>query len=120
MLGWGFLVIKQSDASRNYEQRSPLAEWDAGPGGTGWIERLVSEGKAIGLGGNGYPMKYAAAAATLVAALRSGPPKHAGPAVIGDDYYLPAGWVGRSKIDLQAMETLDPGEILLVEAWDLS
>lgn len=120
VLGFGFLVIRQSEAEVSYENRSPFAEWDAGLGGTDWIDRLVAQGKAIDLGGNGYPLKYAAAASTLIEVLRNGPPKHQGPPVVGDDYFLSGGWVGNPRIDLKALEALDPGEILLVEAWDLS
>jgi hypothetical protein len=120
VLGFGFVVIRQGDANASYDRRSPLAEWDASIGGKGWIDRLVAAGKAIDLGGDGYPLRYAIAAVTLIGALRHGPPKHSGPPVVGDDYVLPAGWVGNFKINAEALNALDPGEILLVEAWDLS
>ena len=120
MLGFGFVVIRQSEANASYENRSPFAEWDVSLGGTEWIDQLVAAGKAIGLGGDGYPLTYAAAASTLIETLRYGPPKYDGPPVVGDDYAHPSGWVGNSKINLEALKALDPGEILLVEAWDLS
>ncbi len=120
MLGWGFVVIRQCEEKASYEDRSPFAVWDASIGGTKWIEQLVAAGKAVDLGGNGYPLKYAAAVSILIKALRHGPPTHGGPVVVGDDYALPSGWTGNSSINIQALEALDPGEILLVEAWDLS
>ena len=120
MLGYGIVIIRQSDAGLSYEQRSPLAEWDTGLSGKKWLDQLVVKGKAIYLGGNGYPLKWAVAASTVLAVLGSGPPKHDSPPVFGDDYCLPGGWVGESQIDLDALQALDPGEILLVEAWDLS
>ena len=58
MLGWDFIVLRQSDVKRTYEHRSPFATWETGPFGIGWIKRLVSEGKALDLGGDGYPISW--------------------------------------------------------------
>jgi hypothetical protein len=58
--------------------------------------------------------------AALLSTLRAGTPKGTGSAVIGDDYYLPAGWTGANRIELELLQAADPTELLLVEAWDQS
>ena len=90
----------------------------AGPGGTKWLDDLAARGIATALGGNGYPLRYTVPASALVAVLKHGPPEHSGPLVLGDDYVVPAGWTGKVQIDMASSDSLDPSEILLVEAWD--
>lgn len=72
------------------------------------------------LGGDGYPVKYTIPAATLLSIISSGPPKHNGGWVIGEDYVLPPGWTSKAKIDRAALAQCSPEEELLIEAWDLS
>lgn len=122
MLGWEFLVSRQrGDGDEDGTGAAPvLARWQAGLGGTKWLDDLVSKGVASDLGGDGYPIRYTVPAGILVAVLGEGPPKHGGPVVIGDDYILPGGWTGNVRIDIARMKELDPSEILLVEAWDQS
>ncbi len=122
MLGWEFFVIRQSNSAlaEGMREGSLLASWRAGLGGTQWLYDLVESGVATDLGGNGYPCRYEVPAHALVAALAQGPPKHTGPPIFGSDYALPGGWTGQAKIDLARLRSLDPNEILLVEAWDQS
>jgi hypothetical protein len=40
--------------------------------------------------------------------------------VIGDNYALPAGYVGDARIDMARLESLPADEPLIVEAWDQS
>ncbi len=116
MLGWEFFVTRQADA-----KASPaLASWQASLGGLAWLENLVSKGMAIDLGGNGYPCRYVVAAGTITAMLAHGLPKHDGPPVFGSDYYLPNGWTGNAQVDMARLRSIDPNELLLVEAWDQS
>jgi len=42
--------------------------------GLEWINKLVSEGKAINLGGDGYPVQYTAKSEKLIQHILSGPP----------------------------------------------
>jgi hypothetical protein len=88
--------------------------------GADWLDELVADGKALDLGGNGYPSRYAVTAGVLLAILRSGLPRCDGPLVFGDDYVLPSGWMSTPSIDEKRMLALDPSEILVIEAWDQS
>jgi len=116
VLGWEFFVSRQSDP----DEMRALATWRAGLSGTDWLDDLVAKGMAMDLGGNGYPDRYALSVAALCAALEFGAPKHIDPPVIGDDYITPSGWSSPVTIDRVRLRTLDPNEILVVEAWDQS
>ena len=123
MLGWEFFVIRQSNSAlaEGTQEGALLASWRTGLGGTRWLQDLVEAGVATDLGGNGgYPWRFAVPAHAVVAALAQGPPKYTGPPIFGHDYVLPGGWTGEAKIDLARLRSLDPSEILLVEAWDQS
>jgi hypothetical protein len=104
MLGWYFCILRSAEASPGLTANNSLqlASWEAGLGGTKWIDDLVSSGTATDLGGNGYPNRYSAQANDLVAALR---------ALVAHQ---------SRSIDLAKLEALDPSEVLLVEAWDQS
>ncbi len=60
MLGWCIGVYRQKDSSVSPGKSDPpegarLAVWQTGLGGLDWPNELVKAGKAIDLGGNGYP-----------------------------------------------------------------
>lgn len=114
MLGWEILVTPKSDDKRL------LASWKVGLGGTAWLDELAKKGLAKDLGGDGYPIRYEVSAGTLTSVLERGVPKHGGPTVIGDDYVHPGDWTGDVRIDLVSLRSLDPQELLDVEAWDQS
>ena len=122
MLGWEFFVSRQSDAKSATPRtgKASLPYWKAGLGGTDWINALVSKGLAVDLGGNGYPNRYAVSTGVLIAVLEKGLRKHSAPLVLGDDYVQPSGWTADVNIDVGSMRTLDPLEILIIEAWDQS
>jgi hypothetical protein len=110
MLGWDIFVKRQSDS----EKSPALAAWETGLGGIDWLEDLVFKG------GDGYPLRYLIPGGTVAAILAQGVPKGTGPLVLGDDYVQPSGWTGRVRVDIARMRTVDPSEMLLVEAWDQS
>jgi hypothetical protein len=121
MLGWEFFIRRQDDEAHRATRSTPtLARWQAGIGGTQWLDDLVSKGVAADLGGNGYPNRYTLPVGVVVSVLAGGLPRHSGPLVIGDDYVLPGGWTGNAQFDIAQLKSLDPNEILLVEAWDQS
>jgi hypothetical protein len=65
MLGWNLSVYRQADnrtspATKESATNARLAVWQTGVGGLTWLDELVKEGKAINLGGNGYPDRYIA------------------------------------------------------------
>ena len=118
MLGWGIEIYREVPGGRSKE--ALLASWHAGLGGLDWIEALVKQGHAIDLGGDGYPCHYKVTVANLLPSITSGPPLHTGPMVIGDDYVLPAGWIGNVRIDYEKIAACSPDEWLVIEAWDQS
>lgn len=122
MLGWEFFISEQvASGSASPQAKQPtLARWKASLEGIDWVNKLVLEGLASDLGGDGYPNRYLILAGVLFRVLEKGVPKHSGPPVFGDDYYLPAGWVGEAKINLEAIKLLDPFTLLVIEAWDQS
>jgi hypothetical protein len=122
MLGWEFFISEQkvTSGAGSQEKRPTLACWMAGIGGIRWILDLADKGIVQDLGGNGYPNRYIISAGALLRVLADGIPKYADPPVFGDDYFLPPGWIGEAKIDLEALRALDPFSLLLVEAWDQS
>lgn len=114
MLGWEVFV---------YRPTMPdvfIARWKTSVFGLKWLDRLVEDNKAIDLGGNGYPDRYAVAAGVLLPMIKSGLPANDSPPVIGDDYVLPEGW--SSDIDWNRQEVLacEGSDQLIVEAWDQS
>jgi len=52
--------------------------------------------------------------------LRDRLPKHAGPVVLGDDYYMPGGWAGNALFDWNALRDLSSDELLIVDMFDQS
>lgn len=122
MLGWEIMIQRGANkAPFDASSKGQLvANWMTGLGGTRWLDDLVKSGHAIDLGGNGYPCRYAIAVGTLLRVLRTGTPQADGPAVIGDDYFLPSNWTGTNHIELEMLQAADPTELLMVEAWDQS
>ncbi len=123
MLGWHIFISRQALAKSpdNPEgTESTLASWEAGLGGLDWLDALVKEGRAVYLGGDGYPVRYTATAAGVVSKLSAGPPRHEGPLVFGEDYVMAGGWVGDVRVDQSRLAECSPDEELLIEAWDLS
>jgi len=122
MLGWDFSVypLRFMDGPGQPRKDATLATWETGLGGLDWVEELARRGRAVSLGGNGYPFRFVLTAAELRPILETGLPRPTGPAVVGDDYFKPADWLGRAKINLPALRQLDPSDLLVVEAWDQS
>jgi hypothetical protein len=114
MLGWGISVWRQSDgggspATADSPEGTRLASWQADLGGLDWLDELVREGKAIDLGGNGYPWRCTATADYILPRIIDMPPG----AISGWEWK-----VVRASAQLVAQCRLD--EWLIVEAWDLS
>lgn len=122
-LGWEFFVFKKSDTdAKGSSYRHGLrflASWECGLGGEKWIEDLVASGQASPQH-QGFMSTYVVTAEVINDVLRNGIPKHAGPDVVGDDYFIPGGWVGNALIDWKALGALNPGEILVVDMFDQS
>lgn len=125
MLGWHISIYRQADgglspATAESARGTRLAVWQTGPGGLAWIQELVNAGKAIDLGGNGYPCRYTATAEKLIPRTIDEPPGASLTWASGADDILTKEWEGRTVIDRSAANTCQPDEWLLVEAWDES
>lgn len=125
MLGWHISVYKQgeSSASPATAQTSAgarLAVWQTGIGGLHWLDELVEAGKAIDLGGNGYPCRYTATAEHLIPRVIDGPPQARNTWMREASDVVTDQWAGRTIVDHAAAAQCRPEEWLLVEAWDES
>jgi hypothetical protein len=101
MLGWFIIVSTETPQLRDSadsDSANDLATWEAGSGGTGWLEELVKEGKARKLLFTGYPLRYTAAARDVIPRIEAGPPLHTGALVIGDEYYTQGGLIDSVEI----------------------
>jgi hypothetical protein len=124
-LGWHISVYRQqSDGTTPAAFGAPhgtrLAVWQAGLHGLKWLDELVEQGKAIDLGGNGYPMEYTATAAHIVPNLRGEPPEARAVWTHDPGDFLTEKWLGKTTRDPAAMDSCRPDEWLLVQAWDES
>ncbi|MBI3348595.1 MAG: hypothetical protein HY020_15480 [Burkholderiales bacterium] len=97
-----------------------LATWEAGLGELDRLERLIEKGCRANVRGDGYPNLYFAPADVVIPLLADGPPAQNGDAIIGDDYVMPANWVGQVEIDPDRMVACPSAHRLTVAAWDLS
>lgn len=124
MLGWNINVWRQIDPPDTpaRKRRGFIARWEAGIFGTDWLDTLVKEGRAVNLGGTGYPCRYSMTAAVLVSMISSGPPRHKGPVplIMSEDRVLPANGIADFELDQSVLAECAPDEELIVDAWDLS
>lgn len=125
MLGWGIIVFRQRDGSLSPAQSESelgarLAIWDAGIDGLDWIDDLVKAGKAIDLGGNGYPCRYTATAAYLLPYILNPPNYRQDNRVISDNDVYGGEQPPLAGTDREMASLCRPDEWLLVEAWDAS
>lgn len=115
MLGW-WIVIRRRDA----DKLELIAAWEASIGGTDWLDRLVDEGKAQQQTFNGYPNRFEAGADDVLPLIRTGPPDHEGPLIIGDDYVSIGGWARKFRFHEGEARKCGPKEPLIIDAWDQS
>ncbi len=124
-LGWHVSVYRQQNdgtapATFRAPQGARLAVWQTGLYGLRWLDELVTQDKAIALGGNGYPLQYTAQASEIIPHVRGEIPEaNAVWSADPGDILLPW-WDGRTKRDPEAMAACRPDEWLIVEAWDES
>jgi hypothetical protein len=121
MLGWEIFVSRRERKIDGLIRSSQLiAAWEVGLSGTDWLDALTQEGKAINLGGNGYPNRWAASVAGLRPVLEKGIPTGKAKLVVSDDdleqFTLPV----YKKFHRDLLANLPPEEMLDIEAWDQS
>lgn len=97
-----------------------VASWETGLSGTDWIDRLAEDGRAVALGGDGYPLRFVITGAEILNVFEKGIPRLGGPAVVGDDYYTPPDWLGKATVNIEAIRKFAPSELLMIVAWDQS
>ena len=123
-LGWNIGVYRQQNAVRlrHHSGRRPGLDllWQTGVGGLKWLDDLVSQKKAVSLGGNGYPVEYTAMAGYIIPRLGDDPPGAKGVWTFDEGDVLLPGWLGQTTKDIQAMNACRTDEWLLIQAWDES
>lgn len=125
MLGWLITVYRQLDGGDSPAQPQSakgvrIAIWQAGLYGLQWLDELTKSGKAVSLGGNGYPLRYTAPAGSLLPVVLDKPPwVHDVWSFEVTDILLD-NWLGKTAVDRAVAEQCHPAEWLLVEAWDES
>jgi hypothetical protein len=125
MLGWHISVYRLTDGGQSPATFQPphgtcVAVWQTGWDGLDWLYELATAGKAISLGGGGYPFRFTAVAEHLIPRILDHPP-HAREVWGFDegDVLLPE-WKGKTVIVQALARDCRFGEWLLVEAWDES
>lgn len=122
-LGWHVSVYRQrSDgahpAAFSAEPGPRLAVWHTGLGGLDWLTELVHERRAVALGGDGYPVEFAARGADVIPVILAGPPLARVGVVAGAGEILAPD--GRTAHAPDVIAACRPGEWLVVQAWDES
>lgn len=125
MLGWHVAVYRQkegflSPAKWETPEGTRLAVWQTGIGGLDWLDELVKAGKAINLGGNGYPGRYTANAECVVPRIMEHPPGARTDWLLEAGDFVTSQWEGKTVTDPKAASECLPDEWLIVEAWDES
>lgn len=124
MIGWFIVVATKAREERSSDSEGEacvLASWEASVEGLDWLDVLAAKGDAVKLRSGGYPNLYRASAGPVLDLLRNGPPPATrGMPVIGDDYVMPAGWLGEVKLHADRMKLCSRDQQLVIEAWDLS
>lgn len=125
MLGWHITVSRQVNggslpATPESELGPPLAVWQARFRGLDWLEALVASGRAVALGGNGYPTRFTARVADVVPTVLAGPPE--ANAIWRTDPHdvVTDAWMGSTRIDRVGLAACAPDEWLSVVAFDES
>jgi hypothetical protein len=125
MLGFHVTVYRQTDdgasaATFESAEGPRLAVWQTDVYGLDWLDELVKAGKAIDLGGTGYPLRYTATAQYLVRPLLDGPPGAHETWILRVGDTVTEKWEGKTAIDRALVKACRPDEWLIVEAWDES
>ena len=129
MLGYWIVVSTQTPEERDAiidRKKSVLAEWETGVGGIRWLEKLVEEGKASKLRGDGYPNRYTSTADIVLPLITGDAIKPADDGIWvfgmdeGEEYAQPPGWIGKVNLRPESIRTCPTDAALTIDAWDQS
>ena len=129
MLGYWIVVSTQPPEERDAiidRKKSVLAEWETGVGGIRWLEKLVEEGKATKLRGDGYPNRYTSTANIVLPLITGDAIKPADDGIWvfgmdeGEEYTQPPGWMGKVNLRPESIRTCPTDAALTIDAWDQS
>lgn len=122
-LGWHVSVYRQSSdgarpAAFDDDPGARLAVWQTSLGGLDWLKALVQDGRALALGGDGYPVEFAARAGDVIPTVLAGAPLARVGAIADAGDVLAAD--GRTVLAPDVLGACHPDEWLIVQAWDES
>ena len=125
MLGYHISIYRQVDGGASAAafatpHGTRVAVWQTGIGGLDWLSEMLKAGKAIDLGGNGYPYRFTATAENLMPEIGDSPPGARDNWLCGAGDLVTDKWEGKTVIDGSEVNLCRPDEWLLVEAWDES
>lgn len=125
MIGWHISIYRQASgatgpATVNTPTGNRLAILQFGPDGLAWLVDLVQAGKAIELGGDGYPFRYTAMAEAVLPNLVDKPQPGQDPRSLGWKVLRTGQWEGRAELDHSVIADCCANEWVIIEAWDES
>ena len=129
MLGYWIVVSTQTPEERDAiidRKKTVLAVWETGVGGIRWLEKLVEEGKATKLRGDGYPNRYTSTADIVLPLITGDAIKPADDGIWvfgmdeGEEYAQPPGWMGKVNLRPESIRTCPTDASLTIDAWDQS